>query len=122
MGESLWWVMQDMLLLTEKRKLILVITDGDPDSADCANQAIKQGLLSGFEIYGVGITSSSIMSLLPGFFLSIVYLLATKRFIGSIILYRFQLFADLFLTTWWVVTRRSCCPSASSIIIVNWLS
>ncbi|MCB5272200.1 MAG: VWA domain-containing protein, partial [Candidatus Cloacimonetes bacterium] len=66
MGESLWWVMQDMLLLTEKRKLILVITDGDPDSADCANQAIKQGLLSGFEIYGVGITSSSIMSLLPG--------------------------------------------------------
>ena len=66
MGESLWWVMQDMLSLTERRKLILVITDGDPDSADCANQAIKQGLLSGFEIYGVGITSSSIMSLLPG--------------------------------------------------------
>lgn len=66
MGESLWWVMQDMLPLTEKRKLILVITDGDPDSADCANQAIKQGLLAGFEIYGVGITSSAIMSLLPG--------------------------------------------------------
>jgi hypothetical protein len=66
MGESLWWVMQDMLPLTEKRKLILVITDGDPDSADCANQAIKQGLLAGFEIYGVGITSPAIMSLLPG--------------------------------------------------------
>jgi hypothetical protein len=66
MGESLWWVMQDMLSLTEKRKLILVITDGDPDSADCANQAIKQGLLAGFEIYGVGITSSAIMSLLSG--------------------------------------------------------
>ena len=65
MGESLWWVMQDMLPLREKRKLILVITDGDPDSADCANQAIKQGLLAGFEIYGVGITSSAIMSLLP---------------------------------------------------------
>jgi cobalamin biosynthesis protein CobT len=66
MGESLWWVMQDMLPLTERRKLILVITDGDPDSADCANQAIKQGLLAGFEIYGVGITSSAIMSLLSG--------------------------------------------------------
>ncbi|SFJ21302.1 Cobalamin biosynthesis protein CobT [Desulfomicrobium apsheronum] len=65
MGEALWWVMQDMLPLTEKRKLILVITDGDPDSADCANQAIKQGLRAGFEIYGVGITSSAIMSLLP---------------------------------------------------------
>jgi cobalamin biosynthesis protein CobT len=66
MGESLWWVMQDMLSLTEKRKLILVITDGDPDSTDCANQAIKQGMLAGFEIYGVGITSTAIMSLLPG--------------------------------------------------------
>ena len=66
MGESLWWVMQDMLPLKEKRKLILIITDGDPDSADCATQAIKQGLLAGFEIYGVGITSSAIMSLLPG--------------------------------------------------------
>ncbi len=66
MGESLWWVMQDMLSLKEKRKLILIITDGDPDSADCANQAIKQGMLTGFEIYGVGITSSAIMSLLPG--------------------------------------------------------
>jgi cobalamin biosynthesis protein CobT len=66
LGESLWWVMQDMLPLTERRKLILVITDGDPDSADCGNQAIKQGLLAGFEIYGVGIASSAIMSLLPG--------------------------------------------------------
>ena len=66
MGESLWWVMQNMLSLTEKRKLILIITDGDPDSADCATQAIKQGMLTGFEIYGVGITSPAIMSLLPG--------------------------------------------------------
>ena len=66
MGESLWWVMQNMLPLSEKRKLILIITDGDPDSADCATQAIKQGMLAGFEIYGVGITSSAIMSLLPG--------------------------------------------------------
>lgn len=66
MGESLWWVMQDMLPLTEKRKLILVLTDGDPDSANCATQAIRQGMLAGFEIYGVGITSSAIMSLLPG--------------------------------------------------------
>ena len=44
-----------------------------------------------------------ILFFVTGFSLSIVYLLATKRFIGSIILYRFQLFADLFLTTWWVV-------------------
>jgi hypothetical protein len=58
--------MQDMLSLTEKRKLILIITDGDPDSADCATQAIEQGIRAGFEIYGIGITSQAIMGLLPG--------------------------------------------------------
>jgi two-component system sensor histidine kinase PilS (NtrC family) len=38
-----------------------------------------------------------------GFFLSVVYLAASKRFMGSIALFRFQLSADLFLTTWWVL-------------------
>ena len=66
MGEALWWVMQDMLPLSEKRKLILVVTDGEPDSMDCANQAIEQGGRAGFEIYGIGITSPGINALLPG--------------------------------------------------------
>ena len=66
MGEALWWVMQNMLPLSERRKLILIVTDGEPDSVECAVQAIEQGLLAGFEIYGVGITSPAIMSLLPG--------------------------------------------------------
>jgi len=38
-----------------------------------------------------------------GFFLSIAYLLAAKRFISSFLLFRFQLFADILLTTWWVM-------------------
>ncbi|UTF50644.1 VWA domain-containing protein [Desulfomicrobium sp. ZS1] len=66
MGEALWWVMQEMLPLAEKRKLVLIVTDGDPDSVDCAIQAIEQGLRAGFEIYGIGITSQAIMGLLPG--------------------------------------------------------
>jgi len=66
MGEALWWVMQDMLPLSEKRKLILVVTDGEPDSLDCAHQAIEQGGRAGFEIYGIGITSPGINVLLPG--------------------------------------------------------
>jgi cobalamin biosynthesis protein CobT len=66
MGEALWWVMQEMLPLTEKRKLVLIVTDGDPDSVDCAIQAIEQGMRAGFEIYGIGITSQAIMGLLPG--------------------------------------------------------
>jgi cobalamin biosynthesis protein CobT len=66
MGEALWWVMQDMLPLIERRKLILVVTDGEPDSLDCAHQAITQGERAGFEIYGIGITSPGINVLLPG--------------------------------------------------------
>ena len=66
MGEALWWVMQSMLPLSEKRKLILVVTDGEPDSLDCATQAIEQGEKAGFEIYGIGITSPGINVLLPG--------------------------------------------------------
>ena len=65
MGEALWWVMQDMLPLSERRKIILVVTDGEPDSMDCATQAIEQGVMAGFEIYGIGITSPSINALLP---------------------------------------------------------
>jgi len=66
MGEALWWVMQNMLPLSEKRKLILVVTDGEPDSLDCAQQAIEQGCKAGFEIFGIGITSPGINVLQPG--------------------------------------------------------
>lgn len=66
MGEALWWVLQDMLPLSERRKLILVVTDGEPDSLACATQAIEHGRRAGFEIFGVGITSPGINALLPG--------------------------------------------------------
>jgi hypothetical protein len=58
--------MQDMLSLSQRRKLILVVTDGEPDSLECATQAIEQGGRAGFEIYGIGITSPGINALLPG--------------------------------------------------------
>lgn len=38
-----------------------------------------------------------------GFALSAVYLLASRRFIASMALFRFQLAGDLLLTTWWIV-------------------
>lgn len=47
--------------------------------------------------------SQYIVFFVCGFSLSIVYILATRKFIGSFLLFRFQLFADIFLTTWWVV-------------------
>jgi cobalamin biosynthesis protein CobT len=66
MGEALWWVMQNMLPLSERRKLILIVTDGEPDSVECTTQAIVEGGRAGFEIYGIGIASPGINVLLPG--------------------------------------------------------
>lgn len=65
MGEALWWTMQDMLTLPENRKIILIVTDGSPDSIDCAVQAIAVAEATGFEVYGIGIGSDCIASLLP---------------------------------------------------------
>ncbi|WP_027366835.1 VWA domain-containing protein [Desulfocurvibacter africanus] len=66
MGEALWWVLQDMLLLSEKRKLILILTDGEPDSVPCMLDATEQANRLGMEVYGIGIGSTGIESLLPG--------------------------------------------------------
>ena len=65
MAESLWWVMQQMCLLRENRKIILIITDGEPDSIPAAQEAFKQAQKKGFECYGLGIMCSNIATLLP---------------------------------------------------------
>lgn len=66
MGEALWWVLQDMLALSEKRKLILILTDGEPDSVPCMLDATEQTKRLGMEVYGIGIGTTNIESLLPG--------------------------------------------------------
>lgn len=65
MGEALWWTMQDMLNLKENRKIILIVTDGSPDSIECAAEAITVADATDFEVYGIGIGSDCIASLLP---------------------------------------------------------
>lgn len=65
MGEALWWTMQDMFTLKENRKIILIVTDGSPDSIECAVEAITVAEATGFEVYGIGIGSDCIASLLP---------------------------------------------------------
>lgn len=52
--------------LEREAKVILVVTDGEPDSLECATQAIEHGRRAGFEIFGIGITSPGINALLPG--------------------------------------------------------
>ena len=65
MGEALWWTMQDMLALPENRKIILIVTDGSPDSLVCAEKAIAAAMATGFKVYGIGIGSDCMASLLP---------------------------------------------------------
>ncbi|MFA6716406.1 MAG: VWA domain-containing protein [Victivallales bacterium] len=66
MGEAIWWVMAQCFPLKENRKIILIITDGKPDSVENTEKAIEHGKRLGFEFYGIGIENPNIQSLLPG--------------------------------------------------------
>ena len=65
MGEAIWWTMAQCLTQKENRKIILIITDGKPDSVENTEKAIEHGKRLGFEFYGIGIENQNILSLLP---------------------------------------------------------
>ncbi len=65
LAAALWWIMQTMLFLREQRKIILIITDGVPDSTHAATHAVNVAQKLGFEMYGLGIHDEHIVKLLP---------------------------------------------------------
>ena len=65
LAESLWWIIQRMLPLKEARKLILVITDGEPDNGPSAQKTMATADKIGMEIYGVGIDAPTVGTLFP---------------------------------------------------------
>ena len=65
MAAALWWVMQTMLFLREQRKIILIITDGVPNSTHAATHVVSVAQKLGFEVYGFGIRDEHIGQLLP---------------------------------------------------------
>ena len=65
LASALWWVMQAMLFLREQRKIILIITDGVPDSTHAATRVVGVAQNLGFEVYGLGIRDEHIAHLLP---------------------------------------------------------
>lgn len=65
LGPALWRVMQVMLPLREERKLILVVTDGEPDSPEASAVALDTARKAGFEVYGIGVRNGCIARLLP---------------------------------------------------------
>ena len=64
MGEAIWWTLQQEVMREETRKIIIIITDGQPDIMDNTIKAIDQGKEMGIEFYGIGILDSSIKTLL----------------------------------------------------------
>lgn len=66
MGEAIWWALQEMATLKQSRKIIFILTDGDPDGIDNTKIAIAEARRLGYEIYGLGLDSNSVKGLLPG--------------------------------------------------------
>jgi cobalamin biosynthesis protein CobT len=66
LAEAVWWVIRQMRSLTEERKIILLITDGMPNSLPLAQNAIMAARDAGLEVYGIGINTQSVKNLLPG--------------------------------------------------------
>jgi cobalamin biosynthesis protein CobT len=65
MASSLWWILQQMYYLPEQRKIVLLITDGQPNDIYGTKAAIQSLQSYGIEIFGIGIETNSIYNLLP---------------------------------------------------------
>ncbi len=66
MDAALWWVLQQLHSMTEPRKIVVLISDGEPDDLKLTQTAIRAIKDLGMEIYGIGIHTISIQTLLPG--------------------------------------------------------
>ncbi|EGY27077.1 von Willebrand factor type A domain protein [Desulfovibrio sp. A2] len=66
LAEALWWVMGQMVTLEERRKIVLVITDGDPTSSHIAmKNVVATAQAVGFELFGIGICQPNIATYIP---------------------------------------------------------
>lgn len=66
MDAALWWVLQQLHSMTESRKIVVLISDGEPDDLKLIQTAIRAIKDLGMEVYGIGIHTISIQTLLPG--------------------------------------------------------
>ncbi len=66
MDAALWWVLHQLHSMTEPRKIVVLISDGEPDDLKLTQTAIRAVKDAGIEVYGIGIHTISIQTLLPG--------------------------------------------------------
>ena len=65
LAEALWWIARTMLSLKENRKILLLITDGQPDNSQKALEALQMLQNLGIEVMGIAIQSPELATLLP---------------------------------------------------------
>ncbi|WP_417794476.1 VWA domain-containing protein [Terasakiella pusilla] len=65
LGEAVWWLLPQLYEMRENRKIVVVISDGEPDDTEMVKSAIKAGQALGLEFVGLGIASSSVERLMP---------------------------------------------------------
>ena len=65
MDSAIWWTLQQTLFMPETRKIILIISDGEPDNFAPTVDAIQAAQGIGYEVYGIGIDCASMQRLLP---------------------------------------------------------
>ena len=65
LAEALWWIAGAMLSLSETRKILLIITDGFPDNAQKALDALHMLQKLGTEVIGIAVQSPELARLLP---------------------------------------------------------
>ena len=66
LGEALWWLVPHMQGLSENRKVVLIVTDGDPYDPAMVRRAVDAGRALGIEFIGLGIAAPAVTDLLPG--------------------------------------------------------
>jgi hypothetical protein len=55
LAQALWCVGQMMAFLPQPRKIVMVLTDGEPDSTNAAKDVLDKMRNAGFEVFGIGI-------------------------------------------------------------------
>ncbi|WP_458399755.1 hypothetical protein [Mailhella sp.] len=64
LAEAVWWATGQMRRLRQKRKLLVIFTDGFPDSVDSAAKALEDARACGIEVYGIGYQHPNIRDLI----------------------------------------------------------
>lgn len=65
MAQAMWFTANSLLAQKQKRKLMIVLTDGDPDDWAATHDIVDRCRRSGFELLGIGIQTRSVEKFFP---------------------------------------------------------